>query len=469
MLMLLNFQPYIISTIIICAITLLIYLICRHKSKQYKKRNAQNEINYPLEGIIIQLQKDVKGLNDDLEQTKNDLKQTKEELKQTKDDLKQTKEELKHTDLNFFLLENYTKQMAKNNKINSEILNVKYEYIINIYKLLLYRKISNQILEYLFSPENKVNYYKTLDLFSDENAKGKKFPIIIARVSINGIPKKRINQVIDFLMFLKEKCSSIIHFSDKSSLLQFGLLTELLGSPISSDTSKEKSTLNVQQTLSLLFGDLNLSQQNNINIMIDTQNKENYLLENIKLELNRIKEKKINEEKKDDKIDLSNYENISEDSNGNTSQSQKNGNGNNGNNVCDEINDILYHKKTQKEIIINKIEKSQTILKDIENAQIENEKLEMNLNEKNLKKNYDINFLFEEWKNAFKKGYRNDKIYQKLIKLDKNTTLKLIRDDLSKLATDLAVEIFSEDYHNFSKIIDVVIPDNELNVYDGDK
>ena len=292
MLILLSFQPYIISTIIICAITLLIYLICRHKSKQYKKRNAQNEINYPLEGIIIQLQKDVKGLNDDLEQTKNDLKQTKKELKQTKDDLKQTKEELKHTDLNFFLLENYTKQMAKNNKINSEILNVKYEYIINIYKLLLYRKISNQILEYLFSPENKVNYYKTLDLFSDENAKGKKFPIIIARASINGIPKKRINQVIDFLMFLKEKCSSIIHFSDKSSLLQFDLLTELLGSPISSDTSKEKSTLNVQQTLSLLFGDLNLSQQNNINIMIDTQNKENYLLENIKLELNRIKEKK---------------------------------------------------------------------------------------------------------------------------------------------------------------------------------
>ena len=293
MLMLLNFQPYIISTIIICAITLLIYLICRHKSKQYKKQNAQNEINYPLEGIIIQLQKDVKGLNDDLEQTKNDLKQTKEELKQTKDDLKQTKEELKHTDLNFFLLENYTKQMAKNNKINSEILNVKYEYIINIYKLLLYRKISNQILEYLFSPENKVNYYKTLDLFQDENTKGKKFPIIIARVSINGIPKKRINQVIDFLMFLKEKCSSIIHFSDKSSLLQFDLLTELLGSPISSGTSKEKSTLNVQQTLSLLFGDLNLSQQNNINIMIDTQNKENYLLEKIKLELNRMKKKKM--------------------------------------------------------------------------------------------------------------------------------------------------------------------------------
>ena len=82
-------------------------------------------------------------------------------------------------------MQNYTKKIAKNNKLNSEILNVKYEYVINIYKLLLYRKISNQILEYLCSEKNKVKYYKTLDLFKDKNKKGKKFPIIIAKVSIN--------------------------------------------------------------------------------------------------------------------------------------------------------------------------------------------------------------------------------------------------------------------------------------------
>ena len=84
-------------------------------------------------------------------------------------------------------MQNYTKKIAKNNKLNSEILNVKYEYAINIYKLLLYRKISNQILEYLYSEKSKVKYYKTLDLFKDKNTKGKKFPIIIAKVSINMI------------------------------------------------------------------------------------------------------------------------------------------------------------------------------------------------------------------------------------------------------------------------------------------
>ena len=81
-------------------------------------------------------------------------------------------------------MQNYTKEIAKNNKLNSEILNVKCGYVINIYKLLLYRKISNQILEYLYSEKSKVKYYKTLDLFKDKKKKRKKFPIIIAKVSI---------------------------------------------------------------------------------------------------------------------------------------------------------------------------------------------------------------------------------------------------------------------------------------------
>ena len=104
-------------------------------------------------------------------------------------------------------MQNYTKEIAKNNKLNSEILNVKYEYIINIYKLLLYRKISNQILEYLCSEKNKVKYYKTLDLFKDKNTKGKKFPIIIAKVSINIINTQ--NKENDLLKQLKVELNRI--------------------------------------------------------------------------------------------------------------------------------------------------------------------------------------------------------------------------------------------------------------------
>ena len=104
-------------------------------------------------------------------------------------------------------MQNYTKEIAKNNKLNSEILNVKYEYVINIYKLLLYRKISNQILEYLYSEKNKVKYYKTLDLFKDKNTKGKKFSIIIAKVSINIINTQ--NKENDLLKQLKVELNRI--------------------------------------------------------------------------------------------------------------------------------------------------------------------------------------------------------------------------------------------------------------------
>ena len=104
-------------------------------------------------------------------------------------------------------MQNYTKEIAKNNKLNSEILNVKYEYVINIYKLLLYRKISNQILEYLYSEKNKVKYYKTLDLFKDKNTKGKKFPIIIEKVSINIINIQ--NKENDLLKQLKVELNRV--------------------------------------------------------------------------------------------------------------------------------------------------------------------------------------------------------------------------------------------------------------------
>ena len=104
-------------------------------------------------------------------------------------------------------MQNYTKEIAKNNKLNSEILNVKYEYVINIYKLLLYRKISNQILEYLCSEKNKVKYYKTLDLFKHKNTNGKKFPIIIAKVSINIINTQ--NKENDLLKQLKVKLNRV--------------------------------------------------------------------------------------------------------------------------------------------------------------------------------------------------------------------------------------------------------------------
>jgi hypothetical protein len=66
-------------------------------------------------------------------------------------------------------------------------------------------------------------------------------------------------------------------------------------------------------------------------------------------------------------------------------------------------------------------------LNEIENDQIENEKIRY----KSLLRNFE-----------------KDLKHKKLIKLDINTTLKSIREDSSISSTNLSNEIFSEDYHN---------------------
>ena len=123
--------------------------------------NSNNLLNNPNENILENIENGIKLLKE-----KSD----------------KFEEELKHTDLNIYLLQNYTKQIELNDNKNYEILNLKYEYISNIYKLLLIRKISNQILENLFEGEKKNNYLKTEHKFEDSN--NQKFPIIIAKNDI---------------------------------------------------------------------------------------------------------------------------------------------------------------------------------------------------------------------------------------------------------------------------------------------
>jgi len=55
--------------------------------------------------------------------------------------------------------------------------------------------------------KNKVKYYKNLDLFKDKNTKGKKFPIIIAKVSINIIITQ--NKENDLLKQLKVELNRV--------------------------------------------------------------------------------------------------------------------------------------------------------------------------------------------------------------------------------------------------------------------
>lgn len=172
----------------------------------------------------------------------------------------------------------------------------------------------------------------------------------------------------------------------------------------------------------------------------------------------------LNEDKKIIGIGLLSNGNHSEDSAENTSQSHNN----NRNNIFNVITNILYPNKEQKELILYKLEKSLELLSKIEKAKINYESINVKIKEEEKRKIYDINFLFLEWKNAFKIGYRTDLTFKKLIQLQDDITLESIKNNLASLVPNLKIEIFKEDFHNFAKSIPDVLSNEEIDSYNDE-
>ena len=181
--------------------------------------------------------------------------------------------------------------LFENNAIISQIQNIRItnlekdnKLIMNSYKLLFYRKASNSLLEKIF--EKKADFKKTPYLFKDESKPPEKstiFPIIIA-VEPKDNKKKRNekNLAIDYLMFLRDNASSIIHISDKTSLYQIEFLFNYLNKKDVNIESIDcqKLTINTSEMLTLLF-DSNSNNTINDNHAEVAGTVENFKFQNI--------------------------------------------------------------------------------------------------------------------------------------------------------------------------------------------
>ena len=117
--------------------------------------------------------------------------------------------------------------------INKEIINNldrKNNMLLNSYKILYFRKISNIILDIILKNYNS-SLYKTEKIFIDETKpkyKQNYFPIIIAKENIKNIEINKINLLLDYLMFVKDFTSSFIHLVEKCDI-QIEILFDLFG------------------------------------------------------------------------------------------------------------------------------------------------------------------------------------------------------------------------------------------------
>ena len=219
--------------------------------------------------------------------------------KKNEEDLQRDKqiEELKKQ-INNFAISNYLEKALNKNVITfSEkkiaVLEDQYHKIMNSYKILYFRKMSNLILNYLFESYGKM-FVKTRPIFYNNEKpdyKKNKFPIIFVDKSFDKIlevDKYLINLIIDYLMYMKDFTSAIIHLSDIKYNLQIEILSQYIGHEI--EMKDDKYYLSTEELINIMFQqektdskpiinkNLNINNNNEINNNkneISTENSEN--------------------------------------------------------------------------------------------------------------------------------------------------------------------------------------------------
>ena len=445
--------------------------------------------------------KRIKKLHEKIEKLQNDISNNKDKFKSDNKILKKKlyyhEQEIKHCNVKLLLMNELMNSEEKSNNMKLDISNKKYDYLVNCFKILIYRKIANSILEELIT-KNKNKLYKTENIFIDKSKPQplqKEFPIIVARESINTITINNINLVIDFLMFIKDKCSDIIHISDKEIVFILDLMVEILGEGAVKGDRLEEQYLESKEVFQLLFDESNYKADKE-SIIIEKRNEVEKGKDNIYIKIIEELEKfKMNQEievKNDNK--KINIEASKESLNNNGNSSESNGNGNtistlnnasNGNvktistlnntgndspTLFENIKELLSSDLDKKEHFISLIKDEISLSHKInEYNDIINSLSELSTiqNNKNI---YKIEYFYELWIKSFESGYKSEKNFKALVFMEKNIiSLDEIKKALVLLVPHIKIKIFKEDAAKFPSMVDKIIKRSQIKNFYKDK
>lgn len=314
---------------------------------------------------------------------------------------KKKNEEIKDLKEKLDKFEQVLNLIFQNNNLIFNIYNIRIsnlekdnEFLRSAYKVLFYRKISNSLLEKIFM--QKENFRKTPVLFEDNTKpieKRTKFPIIIAIKPNDKKKRNEINLLIDYLMFIRDYSSSIIHISDKTAFYQIEYLLSYLNlnqEDINDNfNSYENFTLSTSEILSLLFDNNIEDSNNNIN-----ENVYNF---------------------KDNGNDINFYLNINEN--------------------FDFSEEIISKKIKQNEKILEKLR--------IKDFSMFKSKLSIN-----------SDLIFSQWKKSFSLfSYKQQEEYKNLVKFSQDITTQKMSDILKEIVGDNTFEFYKQDAKNFSGMV----------------
>ena len=319
-------------------------------------------------------------------------------------------------------------------KSRMDVINKNMRLILNSYKLLYIRKLANIILEQIY-----IKYSEDLGRGKIQVGKNKHniFALLPTSQQKYRTDYYQINLTIDFLRFIWDKCSSIIHLQEKDFPLQIELFHEYLKvSGSSSENIDLKEGIAIDKLINLIFNDKD-SQKSKRS---QNQRKNNLLANAIK--------KLLKNKKK-------------------PNTTNKNANGDNfiiqltDSDDSDEI-DVQYDEKEIKNVVKNNLEEF-NVGKQIKKLI----KLIVNNNDfKNLieTEGVEINckYLYNKWKETFKsQNYKKKKEYQEYFKEGKITTLEEMGKFVCKILKEKKLKIFITDPKGVDKNIKKMLPAND--------
>jgi hypothetical protein len=435
-----------------------------------------------------------------------------------KSDIKELKDNVQKLNANNFKMQ--CSNIIRDIKIQKTY--EKYERLLNSYKILYFRKIANIILDALIK-NHKEFLYKTRDIFCDSNKpliKRNMFGLIISKEKINEVNMNSINLLIDFLMYVKDIAPSIIHLVEK-----FPVQIEILFNIFGKEKIKkegENYIINSLELINTLFSEQKQSSEadeiNNIENKVNNENsnkRSNYsdIFEDEQINqtnkiIKEIDEKYGNSSSSSDNFISTNEEKIIHNNQIITSENYSNqidfdykeerDNNDKVKETCDKkINSPRMDYKIKIEDITKELDEYEEnenfsiseMIQRIEQIDLENilskEGKKLNQNEliklKCLKKfkddirnsykendNIEIidgNFIFKKWKNSFKRNYKADISFKKLVIFNRKLTLDEIKKVAINLIGSLNLEIFVEDPGNFASKIENVLEKKEFDSY----
>ena len=420
-------------------------------------KNKENDINIEesQKNISEYFNKMKEYIDEEIGKISNQLNTTKEELNKTK---KTFRKKIKTLKIKLGLTNAIMNQMESYNNKKNEYLDSKINALINSFKVLYIRKLSNLLLEKLIKKYNK-QFTKTDKIFG----KKVKFGIIVADKNIGKIPYSKINLLIDFLKHIKKIASQIVHFNNLKYInynnweynkIQKETFFELLQIYTNKKgTNKPQQVIETKDIIDVIFSSKNESEgkesiENEIKTelekKIDEYIESQEYLENESEEESEDEEvgenyddkKEIEEEDEEEEEEEDNYEHQEE---------------------SDESEDIFNEEKLEI-IMLGKDKNSNIKISDLLKAL----KDKTILNKKNKKlsplRNNEItpDFLYNSWKKSFDlPNYKRDHRFKRFVNFKENPIdLKDMEKIVKKLLSKEKFYFFQKDPDNFENLIE---------------